>query len=149
MSTEKILKLTIELVPATSWYNNMRSVMSKQEWDTLRRKVYADYNYQCGICGMTNVILHCHEIWEYDDQNHIQKLNGFIALCKLCHWVKHIGLAGIRVSEGELDFEEIIHHFMKVNGCDRQTFESHRNHAFQVWEERSKYQWLIKLDKFG
>lgn len=148
MSTDKPLKLAIELVPATNWYNNMRSIMTRQQWDTLRRRVYADYGYKCGICGMTNVTLNCHEIWEYDDQNHIQKLNGFIALCRLCHWVKHIGLAGIRASEGQLDFEEIIVHFMKVNGCDRNTFETHRSEAFQVWEERSKHQWQIQLGKF-
>lgn len=149
MSTEKPLKLTIELVPLTSWYNNMRSIMNKQQWDILRRKVYADYAYKCGICGTNNVTLNCHEIWEYDDQNHIQKLKGFITLCRLCHWVKHIGLAGIRASEGQLDFEEIITHFMSVNGCGRQTFESHRSEAFKTWEERSKHQWQLELRPFS
>lgn len=149
MNSQNPLKLTIELVPSTSWYNNMRSLMSKAKWDILRKKVYADYNYRCGICSMNNITLHCHEIWEYDDLNHLQKLNGFITLCKLCHWVKHIGLAGIRASEGQLDFEEIIQHFIKVNNCNRKTFESYRNEAFRIWEERSKHQWQIQLGEFA
>ncbi|HCS78939.1 TPA: HNH endonuclease [Patescibacteria group bacterium] len=127
----------------------MRSLMLETKWDILRKKIYADYNYCCGVCEINNTTLHCHEIWEYDDLNHIQKLKGFIALCKFCHWVKHIGLAGMRASEDELDFEQIVAHFMKVNSCDRQTFEAHRNQAFRIWEERSKHQWQIQLGEFA
>lgn len=137
-------KLTIELVPATSWYNNLRNAMGREKWDVLRRKVYADYHNQCGICHAPG-LLHCHEIWAYDDENHIQTLKGFIALCPLCHWVKHIGLAGIRASEGTLDFEKIVQHFMKVNNCNRQAFKIHRENAFALWEKRSKHQWKIEI----
>lgn len=140
-------KLTIELVPATTWWSNLRKLLPKSEWDKLRKKVYADYSYKCGICG-TKGRLNCHEIWEYDDQNHVQRLAGFIALCDLCHHVKHIGLAGIRASEGKLDFETVIQHYLKVNDCSRETFDKDMAEAFSQWEERSKYEWHVDLGEY-
>src|SRR3972149_3120297 len=97
----KNLKLTIELVPASSWNQNLRNLLKPKTWENLRKSVYKKYNYKCAICN-SGGILHCHEIWNYDDKSHIQKLKGFVALCELCHWVKHIGLAGIRANERKL-----------------------------------------------
>ena len=76
-------KLTIELVPSTSWFNNVRSQVSAQEWDIIRHIVYAKANNICEICGGkgNKHAVECHEIWEYDDKEHIQKLIGMIALC--------------------------------------------------------------------
>ncbi len=45
------LKLTIELVPTTSWYDNLRKVIPISEWDKLRKRVYAQYGHRCGVCG--------------------------------------------------------------------------------------------------
>src|SRR5258708_31337818 len=98
------LKLTIELVPQTSWYSNLRKVLSQSEWDKIRTKAYADYGNKCGICGATGR-LNCHEIWQYDGQRRAQKLIGFIALCDLCHHLKHIGLASHLLRQGKLDYE--------------------------------------------
>lgn len=131
------LKLTIELIPETSWYNNLRSMMKKEEWDTLRKRVYADYGNKCGICGNPPP-LECHEKWEYDDKKYIQKLTGFIALCRLCHAVKHMGLS-------ELRGKAVMKHFMKVNGCDRKTFETERKIAYELFEKRSKHSWTLVI----
>jgi hypothetical protein len=141
------LKLTIELVPKTSWYDNMRKVLPKSEWDKLRRKTYAEHGYRCGICEAEGR-LNCHEIWEYDDNNHKQTLLGFIALCDLCHHVKHIGLAGILASKGQLDIERVVEHFMKVNRCERSAFEEHKKKACAQWAERSKHNWNVDLGKY-
>jgi hypothetical protein len=142
------LKLTIELVPSTSWYNNMRKVLSPQEWDKVRKKSYEDYGHRCGICGASGR-LNCHEIWAYDDQKHIQKLNGFIALCDLCHHVKHICLAGILANKGQLDFENLIRHFMAVNACTRKIFDEHHKDAFEKWHSRSRYQWTVDFGEYA
>lgn len=144
----KDLKLTIELVPQTSWYSNLRKVLPQSEWDKIRKKAYADCGYKCGICGATGK-LNCHEIWEYDEQHRSQKLVGFIALCDLCHHVKHIGLAGILAQQGKLDYELVVKHFMAVNGCDRETFEEHKHEAFHQWQERSQHEWDIDLGQYG
>src|SRR5712691_2581439 len=96
------LHLTIELVPQPLWGINLHK--SRAAWDKLRKQVYAQYNYRCDICQAENVTLYCHEIWQYDDTVHIQKLNGFIALCNMCHHCKHIGHAKILAADGKLDF---------------------------------------------
>jgi len=144
--TEK-LKLTIELVPASSWYNNLRSLLKKEMWDNLRKTVYAKCNYKCAICNSKGK-LHCHEIWKYNDKKHIQKLVDLVALCTKCHWIKHIGLAGIHTSQERLSFEKLVKHFMKVNDCDRTTFEKHKSEAFKKWEERSRYEWTMDLSVY-
>src|SRR3989304_10056088 len=106
------LKLEIELVPASSWNNNLRNLLKPKMWENLRKEVYRKYNYKCAICN-SDGRLHAHEIWGYDDKNHIQKLVDIIALCSKCHAVKHIGLAGIQAREGKINFEKLIKHFMK------------------------------------
>lgn len=32
------MKLEIELVPKTSWWNNLRKILPKSEWDKIRKK---------------------------------------------------------------------------------------------------------------
>lgn len=144
----KELKLKIELVPETSWYDNLRKYMDRKDWDRIRKQAYANYEHRCGICGDEGR-LNCHEIWEYDDKKHVQKLVGFIALCDFCHHVKHIGLAGILADRGELDYEKVVEHFMKVNNYDKDTFTKHRKKAFEQWRERSSHQWQIDLGEYA
>ena len=82
--------------------------------------------------------MNLHELWNYDDEKHIQKLEGFVLLCKMCHHIKHLGLAGILANEGKLDYNEVRKHFCKVNDCSEAEFEKHVKKAFAVWRERSR-----------
>ena len=83
-------KLTIELVPKTSWYSNVRSNVTTSVWDKIRRECYSKANNVCEICSSTGKSqgfkhnVECHEKWEYNDTNKTQKLIGLIALCPLC-----------------------------------------------------------------
>jgi hypothetical protein len=142
------MKLEIDLVPKTAWYSNLRNKIPRADWDKIRKKAYADAGKKCAICGAKG-ILDCHEIWAYDDEKHIQELKGFIALCNNCHMIKHIGLAGIKASKGQLDMDELIEHFTKVNGVDRDAFEKHYRNAFAIWKARSEHQWQTKLSKWA
>ena len=141
------LKLTIELVPRTSWYDNLRKCISKSDWNKIRGKTCAEYGHRCGICGVEGR-LNCHEIWQYDDKRHIQRLIGFIALCDMCHHVKHLGLSEILASEGNLDYEKVVEHFIKVNKCNRKSFEQHRKRSLDEWRKRSKHEWHVDLGKY-
>ena len=144
----KDLLLTIELVPRPCWYSNMRTNIPRAVWDKLRKQVYAQYDYRCGVCQVENVTLHCHEIWQYDDTLHIQKLHGFIALCEMCHHCKHIGHASILASEGKLDLNRVIEHFMKVNQCSREEYDEHSYEAWSMWAERNNYTWVTDLGAY-
>ena len=69
------MKLTIELVPKTAWFSNLRSILARAAWDKLRKESYKNAAHKCEICGGYGKKhpVECHEIWEYDDKNHIQK----------------------------------------------------------------------------
>jgi 5-methylcytosine-specific restriction endonuclease McrA len=142
----KEYKLTIELVPKTAWYTNVRSNVTKSEWDRLRNKSYALANNVCEICGDTGKNqgykhnVECHEIWHYDDTNKTQTLTGLISLCPYCHKCKHPGLAQIN---GELNI--VINHLIKVNNITKPDAEKLLNDAFNVWKERSKYKWILDI----
>lgn len=145
----KDLRLTIELVPKPCWYSNLHNDMPRAAWDKLRKQVYTEYNYRCGICQVENVKLNCHELWQYDDSLHIQKLEGFIALCEMCHHCKHIGLAGILAREGKLDFQKVVDHFQHVNGCSLEEYQEHSAEAWETWRERNKYVWTTDLGSYA
>jgi len=135
-------KLTIELVPASCWYSNVRSNVSKKEWDTIRHKVYALAGHTCEICGGrgSKWPVECHEVWHYDDYHRTQSLVRMIALCPDCHKVKHFGRASVT---GEYDVS--LEHLMKVNEWDMSTAHGYVNHQFVKWQERSKHDWTLNI----
>lgn len=135
------MKLTIELIPSTIWYSNIRNLVSKEVWDKIRKEQYEKAGHKCEICGVSDK-LHCHEIWSYDDENYVQKLVGFIALCENCHMIKHIGFS-MHTPEGMRRYERnnLIEHFCKVNDCKSEDFIQCEKEAFKIWEERSRSKW--------
>lgn len=132
--------LTIELVPKTGWNKNLRSMLSDTEWDRVRRETYTSAGYRCEICGGVGDRhpVECHERWEYDDEKHVQRLVGLVALCPLCHMAKHLGFAEMK---GRM--EDVAAHMMAVNGWTRDQFEEHRRKAFEVWKKRSARSWAV------
>ena len=142
------LKLTAELVPETVWFANLRKLLPRKDWDRIRKEVYARQDQKCVICGATGR-LNCHEVWQYDDANRIQRLRGFVALCTMCHHVKHLGIANILATQGHLDYQDLVQHFMAVNECDRKTFEDYRTRVFDEWEERSKHDWSVDFGEYA
>lgn len=138
----KELRLIIELVPSTSWFNNVRAVLTTKQWDVLKAQVASAAYNVCQICGGIGAKhpVECHEIWHYDDKKLIQKLEGMIALCPNCHMVKHFGLAQV---QGRAD--KALKHFMKVNGISKKEAEQQIIQAFVVWKERSGKTWKLDI----
>lgn len=135
-------KLTIELVPATAWYTNVRSNVPKEEWDRLRKKVYAAAGYLCEICYGQGKRwpVECHEVWEYDDETQTQTLIRLIALCPSCHEVKHIGRAS---TKGNL--QRAILHLASVNNWTKEEADEYVAVQFLIWQERSRYEWKLDI----
>ena len=142
------LKLTIEAIPRPPWGTNLRAQSSRSAWDRIRKAAYADAGDRCTICGSLGR-LECHERWAYDDDAHVQRLAGFIALCGRCHGVKHFGRLFKNAKEGRLDLEDVIRHFLEVNQCDRATFVAHEQATGRQWEERSKHEWRLDLGDYS
>jgi len=139
------LKLTIELVPSTSFYSNVRSILPQREWDRLRKESYKKANLKCEICGDTgknqgyNHDLECHEIWDYKTDG-TQLLTGLISLCPKCHMVKHIGRT-IAIGKKKVAFE----HIAKVNKMTKDEVENYVGWCFQEHNERSKIKWKLNV----
>jgi hypothetical protein len=138
-------KLTIELVPSTSFYTNVRSILPTSQWDKLRKESYKKANFKCQICKDSGLnqgykhALECHEIWEYQEGG-VQLLKGLISLCPKCHQVKHIGRT-IAIGKGKVAFK----HIAKVNKWDLSVVEAYVGSCFQEHKERSKIKWELNL----
>jgi len=103
---------------------------------------YIKADYACEICrgvGPTHPV-ECHEIWEYDDKDKIQRLLGLISLCPRCHEVKHIGLAQVK---GNLD--RATSHLAKINKVSYSYAHAQVRAAFDVWAQRSKHKWTLDI----
>jgi hypothetical protein len=115
----KSLKLTVEPIPVTSAGNSLNRFLPQHRWDRLRKRIYEEHSHRCAICEVEPRVepwwvgpvteqtvvqralfgriepprrrrhLECHEDWEYDETAHIQRLARLVALCSLCHQVKH------------------------------------------------------------
>ena len=134
------MKLTIELVPQTLWYSNLRKELPKADWDKLRKDTYRRAKYHCQICNGqgSRWPVECHEIWEYNDKKRVQILKGLIALCPACHSVKHMGFTQTR---GHTAFIKAMMHLMKVNRIGKVEASAVVNDAFHTWNERSNHAW--------
>lgn len=134
--------LTIELVPHTCWFSNVRDHVDRETWDRLSRRIYADVNRMCAVCGGRGPKwpVECHELWEYDDEARVQKLVGLTGLCPACHEVKHMGLASIR-GRGVEAREHLAH----VNGWTTDQVSEYVTKAFRVWRGRSEREWTLDM----
>lgn len=136
-------KLTIELVPSTSWCDNVRSRVSLSQWTFIRQKVFAKAEHRCEICGGVGKKhpVECHEVWVYDDEKHTQTLDRMISLCPSCHRVKHAGFA---ITNGYA--EAVIAQLWKVNRMKRYDACMYIAEALDQHTERSKHQWEVNVD---
>ena len=132
-------RLTVELVPQTCWFSNVRSEISAADWDRLREMTAEGAGHRCEVCGAGGG-LECHEVWEYDDERRVQRLLGLMALCHRCHEVKHIGLAGVRGRR-----EQAIRHLARLNGWSREDAELYVEAAFELWHRRSLHEWKLDI----
>ena len=135
-------KLTVELVPSSCWYSNIRSQVPRTEWDRLRKLVYRNAGHKCEVCGGrgSRWPVEAHELWEYDDTTHTQRLLTIQALCPNCHAVKHLGRTSLCG-----DLEQAIEHLARVNEWSYVQAKQYAAECFKVWAERSEHEWVLDL----
>lgn len=139
-------KLTIELVPKTCHFSNVRTCLSTSDWDKIRKISYANANNKCEICGDTgknqgyNHNVECHEIWQYDEETLTQKLTGLISLCPKCHMVKHIGRS-IAIGKEDVCYRQL----SKVNKWTQSQIQKHIVESFDKHKLLSKHQWKLDI----
>lgn len=152
-------KLSISLVPQNAWGRNVRAVVSSLEWSRLRWEFGASLEqptdgggFYCGrsslgqpflvceACGGQFDNLHLHELWDFNDTTHIQKLIGCQALCEECHNTVHFGrscLVGLT--------DQVSSHLKTINGWSDQQTKHHIKLAFQEWSKRDQFHYQLDL----
>ena len=134
-------KLNFELVPDSCWYSNLRSILSKKQWDFLKTDAKERANGYCAICGARTNKLDAHERWSYDIDSKTQKLEDIISVCKDCHSVIHIGYTQLKGNE-----ERAEKHFMKVNNCSYADYREALGKANELHKIRNQVsEWKLDL----
>ena len=136
------LILTINMLPKGAWSNDFSKTLPKKDWDKLRNFALKKAKGKCEICGFETNYLDVHEEWEFNINKKKQTLKDIVAICSMCHGVKHFKNS-VRLGYGE----EAQRHFMKVNNCSEMEFASHLNKALLEYNERnSVFRWKIVAD---
>jgi len=135
-----MMKLTIEMVPKNTWFDNVRSNVSKEQWKALKERTAMLANHQCEICSQRGPRwpVECHEVWSYN--NGVQKLERLIALCPDCHEVKHFGLASMRGRQ-----DKALAHLMKVNKISLDDAVAYVESVVEQWKELSNKEWELDI----
>lgn len=135
------MKLDFELVPDGCWYSNLRSILSKSQWDVVRREAYARAGGRCSVCGSVCSRLEAHERWRYDENTKTQILADVVAVCRSCHEVIHIGRTSLLGGE-----ERAAAHFMKVNNCTYTEYRKRLGEANETHRRLNKVgEWKLDL----
>jgi hypothetical protein len=45
--------LFVDLIPRTCWFTDVRTCVSQQDWERLRRPIFRRAGYACEVCGAT------------------------------------------------------------------------------------------------
>jgi len=134
-------KLNFELVPDGCWGSNLRAILSKAQWDFLRKDAYARAGGKCMICGRTVNRLEAHERWSYNAEKGVQKLEDVLAVCHDCHSVIHIGRTQLKG-----DIRRAENHFIKVNGCSYADYIKALGQANEKHKKLNEVsQWVLDL----
>lgn len=134
-------KLNFELVPDGCWYSNLRSILSKPQWDYIKADAKARADGKCVICGKKTDKLDAHEKWSYNVKTQTQKLEDVIAVCKDCHAVIHIGRTSLK---GNVERAE--DRYMKINGVSYAEMKKDLSIANEIHKERNKVgEWKLDL----
>lgn len=116
-----------DMVPFDMHGKNVRSRLTEHQWKRVRDLHSQLAGHRCEVCkqsGKQQGFRHateCHEIWVHEGR--VQRLAGLIALCPLCHKVKHLGF-----SESRGFGDRARQHMQHVNGWSEREVQAHFNH---------------------
>ncbi len=108
----KCEKIKFELVPDGCWGYNLRSILSKEQWDYIKKYVKSKSGGKCTVCGAKSSRLDAHEKWRYDGESATVILEDIIAVCRDCHNAIHMNRT-LLCGNGE----RAENHYMAVNGA--------------------------------
>jgi hypothetical protein len=137
--------LFVDLIPSSCWFTNVRSCVSQQDWERLRRPILRRAAHRCEVCSApedraNRQWLDVHERWHYDEHKGVQTLRRLLTVCKPCHLATHYGFAQVTGRE-----DEALAQLYSVTGWTPQQIGQHIGGAFEVWDRRSRRVWELDL----
>ena len=148
------LRLKMELIPKPLWNQNLRTKLGKRRWSNLRNAVAAQSQKRgCAICGSL-APLQGHEVWDYaeTETTGTATLREIRFICQDCSSIHHFGRFHLLLAEGVItsqEYERVIRHALRVNGCDIATWEQHGREALEAYKRRSKLSWTVDYGPFS
>ena len=137
--------LFVDMVPESCWFTNVRTCVSQQDWERLRRMITGRAGQRCEVCGAREDRtgqrwLEAHERWAYDDRAGVQALRRLICMCSDCHLSTHLGYANVT---GRAD--QALAHLRAVTGMTAAEVSHHVHAAGARWTARSARVWVLDL----
>jgi hypothetical protein len=137
--------LFVDMVPSSCWFTNVRTCVSPQDWERLRRMITGRAGQRCEICGAAENRrlqrrLEAHERWAYDDRSGVQALRRLIGLGSDCHLSTHLGYANVTGRA-----EQALAHLRAVTGMTEAQAWHHAEEAGEAWTARSVRLWTLDL----
>lgn len=156
MSSTPELRLRPAPVPHPLWKRSVCNALGvkRKAWRTIRQQVIDDAASTCEYCrAQYDKGMICHEVWDYDDQNHSATLIAFALVCRDCNFVLHPGLAlevGYRqearaTGSIAVQGEQAVAHLAKVNGISHAEAMAILTRAFYEHSKRSRHTWQIGI----
>ncbi len=137
--------LFVDMVPRSCWFTNVRTCVTAQDWERLRRMITGRAGQKCEACGATEDRgvgrrMEAHERWAYDDHTGVQALRRLICLCSDCHTSTHFGHANVTGRA-----EQALAYLRRVTGMTDAEAGDHVHAAGEVWTRRSARVWTLDL----
>jgi hypothetical protein len=126
------------MVPKPLWRKSAANLLKRAAWDRIRCDALESARHACQVCATTGDPLHCHELWEYNDENGTATLVGLRMQCRSCDSAVHMGRA---VAHG--DGRAALAQLVKVNGIGGREGKMLYREAMDKWKQRNKQQWRI------
>lgn len=146
----------IEMVPMSLWGSNMRGLMTRMEWRSVRQALLDVQGVTCAICGKVETAprrVYAHEEWAYDETTEpaTASITGVSLVCWHCHACEHWGCTNALVRERNLTraLQDTIAHFCRLNDATEKDFEAHQADAAKVWRRRCGRKWRIDYGIFA
>ena len=145
------LRLRMELIPEPLWGQNLRTELGKTKWRRLRDALAARRKPGCAVCD-SRAPLQGHEVWDYAETKTagIATLQDINLICQDCSSIHHFGRFHLLFAQSKpQEYERVIKHALRVNGCDMATWEQHGREAKAAYDRRSKLSWTVDYGWLG
>lgn len=134
--------LKFDFVPKSCSRKNLHYCLEEEVWSELSYRIRKK-TLCCPFCGLRTSYVRdfeLHEIWSYNMETGIQKLEDMVSACKKCHDIIHYNLT--LEKDDKATQEAAKKHYLDNFQCSQENFEKDYAEALRVSQERNKIVWI-------